>query len=310
MSKYSVNKNYLYGALDNISQFVWYAPYGEALIDEHVGSYENPYKFSGKELDENTGLYDHGARHREPSSGVWYGVDALFEKYSEISPYSYCGGNPVRFVDMDGREVTDALERQIVVYENVINDKIEHLETSKKRRWTDKKIQKLKDIKAELVALKKSKKVLYDYQEYRMNSGMGEKDSRGYVSYDQENNTVIVNINTFSDFGTESSHLGAFAHELKHAYQYEICEFSFEKVNDGKVITKFGGFLYDYQDEVEAHNRGQEFGGIGNPERLYYGNLKDSSEPMTKERFNQYIFKITTDPNGVIKENYFNYPTE
>ena len=106
MSKYSVNKTYLYGALDNISQFVWYAPYGEALIDEHVGSYENLYKFSGKELDENTGLYDHGARHREPASGVWYGVDALFEKYPEISPYSYCGGNPVRFVDMDGKEVT------------------------------------------------------------------------------------------------------------------------------------------------------------------------------------------------------------
>ena len=102
MSKYSVNKNYLYGALDNISQFVWYAPYGEALIDEHVGSYENPYKFSGKELDENTGLYDHGARHREPSSGVWYGVDALFEKYPSCSPYAYCGGNPVKFMDPNG----------------------------------------------------------------------------------------------------------------------------------------------------------------------------------------------------------------
>ena len=97
---------YLTDSVGNISQFVWYAPYGEALIDEHVGSYENPYKFSGKELDENTGLYDHGARHRDPASGVWYGVDALFEKYPEISPYSYCGGNPVRFVDMDGKEVT------------------------------------------------------------------------------------------------------------------------------------------------------------------------------------------------------------
>ncbi len=97
---------YLTDSAGNICQFLWYAPYGEALIDEHIGSYESPYKFSGKELDENTGLYDHGARHREPASGVWYGVDALFEKYPEISPYSYCGGNPVRFVDMDGREVT------------------------------------------------------------------------------------------------------------------------------------------------------------------------------------------------------------
>ena len=93
---------YLTDSVGNISQFVWYAPYGEALIDEHVGSYENPYKFSGKELDENTGLYDHGARHREPSSGIWYGVDALFEKYPSCSPYAYCGGNPVKFMDPNG----------------------------------------------------------------------------------------------------------------------------------------------------------------------------------------------------------------
>ena len=120
MSKYSVNKTYLCGALDNISKFLWYAPYGEALIDEHVGSYENPYKFSGKELDENTGLYDHGARHRDPSSGVWYGVDALFEKYPEISPYSYCGGNPVRFVDMDGREIKPQGERELEMIRNTL----------------------------------------------------------------------------------------------------------------------------------------------------------------------------------------------
>ena len=93
---------YLTDSVGNISQFVWYAPYGEALIDEHVGSYENPYKFSGKELDENTGLYDHGARHRDPGSGVWYGVDALFEKYPSCSPYAYCGGNPVKFMDPNG----------------------------------------------------------------------------------------------------------------------------------------------------------------------------------------------------------------
>ena len=93
---------YLTDSVGNISQFLWYAPYGEALIDEHVGSYENPYKFSGKELDENTGLYDHGARHREPASGIWYGVDPLFEQFPEVSPYHYCHANPVRLMDLNG----------------------------------------------------------------------------------------------------------------------------------------------------------------------------------------------------------------
>ncbi len=88
----------------NVSQFVWYAPYGEALVDEHTTTYENPFKFSGKELDDITGLYDHGARNRNPITAVWYGIDELFEKYPENGPYSYCGGNPVKFVDLDGRD--------------------------------------------------------------------------------------------------------------------------------------------------------------------------------------------------------------
>ena len=89
-----------------MSQFVWYAPYGEALVDEHTTTYENPFKFSGKELDDITGLYDHGARNRNPITAVWYGIDELFEKYPENGPYNYCGGNPVKLVDLDGKEIT------------------------------------------------------------------------------------------------------------------------------------------------------------------------------------------------------------
>ena len=68
-----------------ISQFVCYTPYGEALVDEHATTYENPFKFSGKELDDITGLYDHGARSRDPKVTMWYGVDPLYEKYPDMS---------------------------------------------------------------------------------------------------------------------------------------------------------------------------------------------------------------------------------
>ncbi len=61
-------------------------------------------KFSGKELDDITGSYDHGARNRNPITAVWYGIDELFEKYPENGPYNYCGGNPVRYFDPDGKE--------------------------------------------------------------------------------------------------------------------------------------------------------------------------------------------------------------
>lgn len=36
---------------------------------------------------------------------MWTSVDPLCEKYYNVSPYVYCGGNPVRFIDPGGREV-------------------------------------------------------------------------------------------------------------------------------------------------------------------------------------------------------------
>ena len=73
-------------------------------MDEHLTSYENPFKFSGKELDDITGLYDHGARSRNPISTLWYGVDPRYEEFPEMSPFAYCHGNPVRLVDLNGMQ--------------------------------------------------------------------------------------------------------------------------------------------------------------------------------------------------------------
>lgn len=35
----------------------------------------------------------------------WLSVDPLADKYPNISPYAYCGWNPVKYVDPDGREI-------------------------------------------------------------------------------------------------------------------------------------------------------------------------------------------------------------
>ena len=86
----------------NATQFVSYKPYGEALVDEHATSFESPWKFNGKELDSKTGLYYYGARYYEPVLALWYGVDALTEKYTSVGGYVYCFSNPIHFIDPDG----------------------------------------------------------------------------------------------------------------------------------------------------------------------------------------------------------------
>jgi RHS repeat-associated protein len=89
----------------NISQSVTYVLCREVFVEERNGTWNTPYLFNGKELDEETGLYYYGARYLNPTNGMWLSTDPLFEKYVGMSPYNYCAGNPVKLVDPDGREL-------------------------------------------------------------------------------------------------------------------------------------------------------------------------------------------------------------
>ena len=73
------------------------------LVDEHTSSEDMPYKFNGKELDQETGLYYYGARYMNPVTSLWYGVDPEKEKSLLIGSYTFCNGNPIRLVDPDGK---------------------------------------------------------------------------------------------------------------------------------------------------------------------------------------------------------------
>jgi RHS repeat-associated protein len=72
------------------------------------------HKFLGKELDRMHGLdwFDLEARRYDAKVASFTSVDPLCEKYYHISPYSYCAGNPVRYVDPDGRKPRVYIETQ------------------------------------------------------------------------------------------------------------------------------------------------------------------------------------------------------
>ena len=92
-----------------------------------------PYKYNGKEFDNKKGLnwYDYGARHYDAVLGRFITVDALYDKHFKVSPYVYCGNEPVGRIDPDGNDwrvqthynrETDKIEYKITVRAALINN--------------------------------------------------------------------------------------------------------------------------------------------------------------------------------------------
>ena len=93
----------------NITQYDAYLPYGELLVDEHSSSEDLPYKFNGKQFDEETGLYYYGARYMNPMASIWYGVDPLAEKYPNVNGYCYTMDNPIKYLDPNGKQSENSI---------------------------------------------------------------------------------------------------------------------------------------------------------------------------------------------------------
>ena len=107
-----------------------YYPFGGGFAS--AGNVQ-PYKYNGKELDTKKGLnwYDYGARHYDAVLGRFITVDALYDKHFKVSPYVYCGNEPVGRIDPDGNDwrvqthynrETDKIEYKITVRAALINN--------------------------------------------------------------------------------------------------------------------------------------------------------------------------------------------
>jgi RHS repeat-associated protein len=84
-----------------------YFPYGETWVEEKRSQTNLPFRFTGKELDPETGLYYFGARYYDPVVGVWVSPDPI-DRFGPHSPptglnlYQYALLNPIRLIDPTG----------------------------------------------------------------------------------------------------------------------------------------------------------------------------------------------------------------
>jgi RHS repeat-associated protein len=123
--------------LDDQAQIISYeeyTPYGSTAYQAVRSQTETPkrYRYTGKERDEESGLYYHGARYYSTGLAKWPSPDPavwrLFDKQPGmrknlrllLNPFIAMANNPVAFVDLDGQQdtaYTRYLDRQFATEE-------------------------------------------------------------------------------------------------------------------------------------------------------------------------------------------------
>ncbi len=228
-----------------VEQVNHYYPYG-GLMGESTNSDAQPYKYNGKELDRHHGLdwFDYGARWYNGIS--WMTPDPLAEKYYSTSPYVYCLGNPIKYIDPDGMEIEEGslkewekLKQQVEKQRDRLQNDINKLNAKAEAKgWSSEKLAGKIGNKAERLA--------------SLNSSIGmmgtlENSTQVYsLSHTVygENGGVTLNTNTNViniRFGSTAN----FVHEMTHAGQFETGDIAFS--NTGMSL------LQDVYDETAAY---------------------------------------------------------
>ena len=75
--------------------------YGSYSTNTGVGE-ENRYRYNGKELNPDLGLYAYGARYYDPTIARFTGVDPIADQFPHVSTYNYAESEPIANIDLYG----------------------------------------------------------------------------------------------------------------------------------------------------------------------------------------------------------------
>ena len=78
-----------------------YGPFGEIVRSSGAYADANPFRFSTKYRDNETGFYYYGYRHYDPTTGRWSNRDPIQEQ-GGLNLYGFIVNDPVNYVDFLG----------------------------------------------------------------------------------------------------------------------------------------------------------------------------------------------------------------
>ena len=84
-----------------VNRALVYDSYGQIVQD--TGGIDNPYAFTGREFDAESGLYFYRARYCDPATGRFLSGDPIGFASGDVNLYRYVFNNPVNLRDPDGR---------------------------------------------------------------------------------------------------------------------------------------------------------------------------------------------------------------
>jgi len=99
------SSNVISNQAGNLIQNCEYLPYGQ--FSTNTGIKSTSYYFTGKELDDETGLMFYGARYYDPQIGRFITPDAIVSHpydLQDLNRYSYCNNNPINYIDPTGHK--------------------------------------------------------------------------------------------------------------------------------------------------------------------------------------------------------------
>ncbi len=114
-----------------ISETYTYKAYGQLTVKDSIGlvieksNIGNPYSFTARELDQESGLYYYRARYNDSLSGAFTQQDPIGFAGGDTNLYAYVRNNPLIFIDPKGLDVVLYLElvHPVVRVDNWTNEK-------------------------------------------------------------------------------------------------------------------------------------------------------------------------------------------